>query len=207
MVTLGTRTYLNESAATTLVLPASSLASAVIAFVPGVNVTRQSTCVPATVAGTSLHVTPATPESASATIPLMTASEVNSVLPLAGDVIVKLGGVLSMLTVTLAVAVFPALSMATPLTTWCAASAVSDSSAGHTATPEVASEHVNVTTTSVLFHPLSFGLGSATAVIVGGSLSVPMISTEIVPPGLPRSSTASSFVVRTAIGLSISVTF
>lgn len=40
------------------------------------------------------------------------------------------------------------------------------------ATPESASAHVNVTVTSVLFHPAAFGVGDTCAEIVGGVKSV-----------------------------------
>src|SRR4051812_27494983 len=99
-----------------LVLPARSDATALIAFAPGVNVTGHCACVSAIVASTPLHVTPATPESPSLTVPLITTTPVDTVVPAAGDVNVNTGGVLSMLTVALPVPAFPAKSVAVPPT-------------------------------------------------------------------------------------------
>src|SRR5271168_3163224 len=82
------------------------------------------------------------------------------------------GGVLSRLTMTLAVAVLPALSVAVPLMVWFAASVETTMGAGQTAMPEPESEHVKVTVTLELFQPLALGAGAATAVIVGGVLSI-----------------------------------
>src|SRR5262249_33823653 len=94
------------------------------------------------------------------------------------------GGVRSMAKVTLALAVLPALSTACPVTTWLAPSVLTATGAGQLAIPEVASVQVNVTVTLVLFQPPGFTSGFTAAVMVGGSLSTPMMSTAREPPGL-----------------------
>src|SRR5271163_1427816 len=85
---------------------------------------------------------------------------------------VMVGGVLSRFTMTFAVAVFPALSVAVPLTVWLAASVETVMGAGQVAMPEPESEQVNVTVTLELFQPLALGAGAATAVMAGGVLSI-----------------------------------
>src|SRR3989442_322988 len=54
--------------------------------------------------------------------------------------------------------------------------------------PEAASAQVNVTVTSVLFHPAAFGDGDATAVIVGGALST--LTVTLVAAWVPARSDA-----------------
>src|SRR5882672_1128083 len=78
------------------------------------------------------------------------------------DVAVTTGGVLSMFRVTLVEAVLPAPSTAVPVTTWPAPSAETTTGPVQLAMPEMASEHVKVTVTSVLFQPAGLG-GGATA--------------------------------------------
>jgi hypothetical protein len=80
------------------------------------------------------------------------------------------GAVLSMFSVTLVLAVLPALSTACPEMVWWAPSVLSVAGGGQLAIPEVASLHVKVTVTVVLFHPAALAAGLASAVITGGSL-------------------------------------
>jgi hypothetical protein len=86
-----------------------------------------------------------------------------------------LGIVLSMFSVTAAVAVFPALSVAVPEITWPAPSLLTITGDGHAAIPLSASLHAYVTVTLELFQPKEFGVGIAIAEMVGGALSTPMI--------------------------------
>jgi hypothetical protein len=76
---------------------------------------------------------------------------------------VIVGGVLSILSVTLVLALLPAASVAVPETIWLAPSVVIVCGAGQTATGEVASAQTNVTVTFVLFHPAAFGTGEMVA--------------------------------------------
>src|SRR5262249_46850536 len=73
--------------------------------------------------------------------------------------VVMLGGVLSRLTVTDVLAVFPALSVVVPEITWFAPSFVRVCGAGQLATPEVWSLQLNVTVTLLLFQPAALGAG------------------------------------------------
>ena len=66
------------------------------------------------------QVTEATPESASLTNPVTLVEVPVKTAPEAGDVMETVGGVLSRLTTSFAVAVFPALSIAVPVTNWLA---------------------------------------------------------------------------------------
>jgi hypothetical protein len=68
-------------------------------------------------AAVPLHVTPATPESTSLTVPLTCSAELAAVEPFAGDVIAITGAVLSILSVTDAVALSPIASVAVALMT------------------------------------------------------------------------------------------
>src|SRR5207248_11537611 len=103
---------------------------------------------------------------------------------------VIVGLVLSMLTCAVSVASLPALSFAVPATGCCVPSLVTVCGAVHDAMPERPgwSSHVNVTVTSALFQPLSFGSGDCAWVIVGAVLS---IDTETVwcSSALPAAST------------------
>ena len=95
------------------------------------------------------------------------------------------GGVLSILSVTLVEVLFPAASVAVPETTCLAPSVVIVCGARQLTTGEVASPQTNVTVTFVLFQPAAFGAGETVAVIVGRSLSTPIISMVRTPPGFP----------------------
>ncbi len=83
-----------------------------------------------------------------------------------------LGGVMSIFTVTEADALFPALSLAVPVTSWPGVSFDTFTGAGQEATPLLASEHVKVTVTGELFHPAAFGEGVIVAVMMGGTVSL-----------------------------------
>src|SRR6266481_8006816 len=72
---------------------------------------------------------------------------------------VMFGLVLSIFSGTEIVAAFPTWSAAVPVTIWFAPSLLTVTGAGHEAIPDVASEHVNFTTTSVLFQPKLFATG------------------------------------------------
>src|SRR5262249_13502444 len=94
-------------------LPATSVATALIELVPGVRATLQLTVPLFTVATPPLQVTRSTPESASETAPVATTGEANTLEPFAGELIVKTGGVLSIFTgAEVNVDVFPAASVA-----------------------------------------------------------------------------------------------
>src|SRR5262245_23405612 len=92
-----------------------------------------------------------------------------------GAVIVRFGDVLSILRVIVAVAEFPALSVAVPPITSPAPSAATTMGVGQVAIPE-ASAHSNVTVTSVEFHPFALGGGAPVAVMVGGTRSSPPVT-------------------------------
>ena len=81
------------------------------------------------------------------------------------------GGVWSRLTIAVAVAVFPALSVAMPRACWSAPSTAMVTGAVQSATPLSASAQLNVTVTGWLFQPFGLGTGSRVDVIVGGSVS------------------------------------
>ncbi|PYT15884.1 MAG: hypothetical protein DMF51_05900 [Acidobacteria bacterium] len=86
------------------------------------------------------------------------------------------GGVVSMFSVTLTVALLPFRSVAVPLTTWFAPSAVTSTGPGQVAIPTPASAQVKLTWTAVLFQPLAFAGGVALTVIVGGTRSSPPVT-------------------------------
>ena len=62
-----------------------------------------------------LQATLTTPDKASVAVPVMVALAMFRIVPSCGEVITRIGGVLSRLTVAMAVAVFPATSEAVPL--------------------------------------------------------------------------------------------
>ena len=113
------------------------------------------------------------------------------------------GGVLSSFTVTEVVAVFPAPSVAVPLTTWFDPSVETETGIVQEAMPEVASWHVNVTVTLAWFQPSALGCGETSAVIVGGTLSTPTIKIVMPPPGSPCSSTEADTVVVNGVAASL----
>src|SRR5579863_6419646 len=89
-------------------------------FEPAVKETLQLKLEPEIVAAAPLHVTPATPDKASPSVPETPMDGVLRAIadPLGGDPIVMLGGVLSNLTVIDALVLLPALSTTVPVTTW-----------------------------------------------------------------------------------------
>ena len=70
--------------------------------------------------------------------------------------------------------VLPALSVQVPETDCPAPSALSVTGVVHESIPDKLSVALAVTDTLVLFHPLAFGPGDATAVVTGGVLSMPI---------------------------------
>src|SRR5947209_18973673 len=100
------------------------------------------------------------------------------------------GGVLSMLTLTSACAVFPALSTAVPAMDWLAPSTSTGTGAGQVAIPESASLHAKVTVIAVLFHPAALGAGVTVPVITGGVRSI--FTVRVVVEVLPAASVATT---------------
>ena len=94
------------------VLPARSVACTAMVFCPTRSVTLQDRADCVSVAVEPLQVALAMPESASVTVPVTVMGEEVRVAPGAGEAIVVVGGVLSILSVTEAVEVWPALSVA-----------------------------------------------------------------------------------------------
>ena len=78
-----------------------------------------------------------------------------------------------MLTVAGSVAVLPALSVTVPVTVWAWPSSVTCCGPVQPATPDTASEQLNVMVTAVLFHPSALAAGSWVCPIVGELLSMP----------------------------------
>jgi hypothetical protein len=97
-----------------LLLPATSKAWTLIVFVPGARVTGQLNAPAFTLADTPLHVTVKTPDKESDTTPVTVSPAVVTTTPFAGEVILSVGGVLSIFRVTLVLTLFPALSVAVP---------------------------------------------------------------------------------------------
>jgi hypothetical protein len=107
----------------------------------------------------------------------------------AGDeAAVTAGAVLSIFSVTVAVAVLPALSVTDAETISLAPSAVTVWVGGQEATPEPESKQEKFTVTLVLFQPLAFGVGDVAAITVGGVLS--MLTITLVVAVLPALSVA-----------------
>ena len=99
-----------------------------------------------------------------------------------------------MFSVTVAVAVLPALSVAVPDTICSWPSVLTRREGGQDAMPDPASLHVKPTCTSERFHPALLAAGEAAAVIVGGVVSaaaLPVIRTDKWVPGLLRNSMRS----------------
>src|SRR5436190_2584473 len=99
------------------------------------------------------------------------------------------GGVLSMLSVTEAVDWLPATSTDVPLTTCPAPSAVTVTGPGQLAILLVASPHVKLTLTSVLFQPAAFAGGLTTALTAGRVLSTSSVTDA---PAWPRAMRTSA---------------
>ena len=145
--------------------PATSVALTVMELAPCTSESLQTKPGPEITAGVPLQVMPDSPDNWSLPEPvtLMVVVLKLMVEPLAGDVIFRPGPVLSRLTVTEAVAELPATSVALPPTIWFAPSLVITCGGGQFAIPEVASLHVNVTVTGVLFQPAALGAGETAA--------------------------------------------
>src|SRR5689334_16057151 len=157
-------------------------------FAPRVNGTLQVKLSPLMAAGAPLHVKLASPESGSLMIPEITSGDVKTLAPFVREVILSAGGVLSSFTVMSVLAVFPALSRATPVTGCPAVSVLTATGSGHVAMPLVVSEQVKLTIALELFHPAALGAGVTTPVIVGATLSTPIIWILRLSPGEPRMS-------------------
>ena len=134
-------------------------------FCPAVRVTVQVKFPCAMVAGALLQVALAIPESVSEAVAVTVSCAVATVDPVAGETRFRTGAVLSILSVTEAVAEFPAESLAVLETTWFAASVVVVTGCGQVIVPEPPPQ-VKLTVTLVLFHPAAFGAGVGVAVIV-----------------------------------------
>src|SRR3989442_21364 len=104
------------------------------------------------------------------------------------------GRLLSMLSVTDTLAWFPATSTAVPLTTCPAPSVLTVTGSGQRATPLMASVHVKLTLTSVLFQPVALAVGLTDAMIIGGGFSPPGMRRVSPQPGLDCRSTLNRFV-------------
>jgi hypothetical protein len=101
------------------------------------------------------------------------------------NVAVTSGIVLSILTFTVSVSVFPATSVQLPAAGWLGPSVVIVMGAVQNAIPELASVPVNVTVTFVLFQPLPFALGDLVPVVLGAAASRLTRTDEfVVPPVL-----------------------
>ena len=107
--------------------------------------------------------------------------------------VLTLGRLLSMLSVTDALAWFPATSTAVPLTTCPAPSVLTVTGSGHRAIPLRASVHVKLTCTSALLQPAALGAGLTDALMTGGVSSTPTMRRLIPQPGLARNSTVKRF--------------
>src|SRR5689334_12631308 len=99
------------------------------------------------------------------------------------------GRVMSMFTVTVLLAVFPARSAAIPVTIWPAPSTVTGTCCGQLAIPEPESSHVNTTFTGVLFHS-PIGDGLMLPVIIGGVRST--LTVTLAVDVFPAASVATS---------------
>ena len=138
--------------------PAASVAMTEMEFAPAARMTLQVKFPGVNAARAPLQVKLAMPDRASVTVPVTIWEALVTVMPLAGDVIVSDGAVLSSFTVTVAVAVLLVLSVTVPETTWPAVSAEITMGGGQVsgATPP---PHVKVTVALLLFHPAALGAG------------------------------------------------
>src|SRR3954463_3620056 len=123
----------------------------------------------------------ATPESVSVHANVTVTGALCQPAAFAGGVApVMCGGVLSMLSVVVADEELPALSVAVPDTGWPAPSVPTVRWGVQLATPEPSSPQVNVTVTSVLFHPDAFASGDCDTVIDGAVLSILTVAVCVV---------------------------
>jgi hypothetical protein len=101
---------------TSVTLPATSVPTTAIVFGPFVRLTlHENAPFAATAVAVPLHCKDASPDSASEALPVTVCGELENVLFGNGEVTVTAGGVLSMFSVTFAVAVAPELSFAAPV--------------------------------------------------------------------------------------------
>ena len=89
---------------------------------------------------------------------------------------VMVGAVLSIFSVWVVTPLNPALSSTVPSIVWPAPSAVTFTWFAQVATPEPTSKQLKLTVTSVLFQPAVFGLGIAVDVMVGGLVSILIVT-------------------------------
>src|SRR5215472_1381542 len=155
-----------------VVFPATSVTTTLMVLGPALSGTPQVRAAPLTWAGNPLQVTPATPESASVTVPSMVTVGTITSVPFFGEVMARTGGVLSMLRLADAVAVLPARSRAVPETAWLAPSVEATTWVGQKSTPLSASEQLKLTVTLVLFQPAALGEGDTMAAIAGAVSSM-----------------------------------
>ena len=96
--------------------PARSEASTRIGLAPSASVIAQPNWPEATDAGAPLHWTVSMPERPSVTLPATVRDALLRNAPSGGEAIATLGAVLSMFSVTVTLAEFPAASVAVPVT-------------------------------------------------------------------------------------------
>ena len=146
-------------------LPATSVAWTEMELDPATRLVVHVKLEPEVVAAVPLHLTEATPDRLSLSLPLIPVDGVPKVIidPLIGDKTASSGGVLSKLIVADALAVLPAKSVAVPVTTCCTPSLATVCGAGQIATPETESLHRKVTVAVVLFQPAEFCAGDTVA--------------------------------------------
>jgi len=119
-------------------------------------------------AGLPLHETLANPERPSSAEPLTVIEAEGLIAPSAGEVMLTSGGDRSRLMVLLALLVWPAASVAAPLTTWFAPSVVTVWGGGHT-TCGTPPPHWKLTVTGELFQSAVLAAGEALATMVRGA--------------------------------------
>ncbi len=168
-------------------LPAISVACTAMVFSPAASVKLQEKFGPFSAAATLLQVTFATPESVSETVPVIVSWGTVTVAAGAGDVMANVGRVLSILSVTEAVAKLPAASVAVREIAWFAPSVEITTGAGQMTAP-VPPEHTKLTVTSVLFHPAGLGAGVGVAEIV--SVLDPKVTLRFAVAVFPATSVA-----------------
>src|SRR6266700_1538396 len=109
------------------------------------------------------------------------------------EVAASTGGVLSILTVTdVGSLLFPARSVAFPVTTWLAPSVVTLTGSGQEATPEASSVHIKDTVTLPLFQPAALGAGIMLPLMVGAARS--MFTFAVAGVLLPAASVATTWM-------------
>lgn len=112
------------------------------------------------------------PDKVSVKDPVTVVELLDRIVPSAGEVTVRAGGVLSILRVTLAVAVKPLASVIVPPTISFVPSAVTIWGAGQLVIAALPAVQVNETVTSELFQPALLGEGETKVEIEGGTITV-----------------------------------